>query len=82
MDEVEAVACEETQREVEVVVGEGMREVSAEAEAVSDDEGIDGIGLIEVGVGFLEVGGEAWVKGIKFQRPLIEERVLGEGVNY
>ena len=76
MDEVTAIAREEAKGEVTVVGVERGWEVSSQAEAVGDDEGVDGIGVVQVGVGFFEVGGEARVERVKGQGPLRQERML------
>ncbi len=76
MDEVTAIAREEAKGEVVVIDVERGGEVPSQTEAVGDDEGVDGIGVVQVGIGLLEVGGEARVEGIEGQRPLRQEGML------
>jgi len=80
VDQVVAIAGQEAQGEVGVIELPGGRQVAAEAQAVGDDPGIAGVGLVQVDVGPLEAFGHAGVERVEREGPLLQVGVLAEGL--
>jgi hypothetical protein len=80
VNDVVAIAGEETQRQIGSLVAEGGGQVTPQAEPVGDHDRIQRVGMVQVHMGFLEVGGQAWIEGVECHRPCRERRIVAQGV--
>jgi len=78
--QMEAVAGEQAQGEVALLIVERRGQVPPQAEPIGHQEGIAGVGVVQVAVSLFEVGCQARVGGVEGQRPLVQEGVLLQGV--
>ena len=56
----------------------GGGQIAAKAEPIGHDEGIVGVGFIPFTIASFEIGGQAGIEQIQFERSAVQVRVLAE----